>query len=82
MPNYDLIPEHCRDGMKMYIEHGVIPGDFLQAVITNNLVEAFHRADDTNIAKLQDYAQFLYWEIPSNAWGSEENMIAWAGKRR
>jgi len=76
--DYSKIPEHCRRGMKRYIEHGIIPGGFLQAVICNNLVESFARADGTNILRLFDYASFLYNEIPTSAWGSEEKMLEWA----
>jgi len=78
MTNYDKIPEHCRGGMRRYVEEGVIPGEFLQAVICNDLVESFGRADDINSDRLRDYAGFLYNEIPSLSWGSKEKMRAWA----
>ena len=80
--DYSKIPEHCQKGMKRYIEHGIIPGDFLQAVICNNLVESFARADGTNILCLFDYACFLYNEIPTSAWGSEEKMMKWSEAKR
>ena len=78
MTDYSRLPEHCREGMKRYIEHGIIPGDFLQAVICNNLVETFAIADDTNIKRLCDYAFFLYWDAPSPCWGSKKKMSEWA----
>lgn len=81
MPNYEMIPKHCRNGMKRYIEWGVIPGDFLQAVISNNLKESFERADDINIERLFDYVNFLYNEAPLACWGSKETMIAWHKKK-
>ena len=81
MINYDLIPEHCRDSMKRYIEHGVIPGGFLQAVICNDLVGAFGKADQTNRHRLYDYCDFLYNYMPDPAWGSKEKMIAWSKKK-
>jgi len=68
--------------MRLYVEQGVLPGSFLRAVISNNLVEAFAQADSTNILRLFDYANFLYNEVPSPCWGSEEKMLAWAEKRR
>jgi len=82
MINYDKIPEHCRRGMKRYIEEGVIPGDFLQAIICNDLVESFGRADDINTAHMRDYCDFLYNEVPTPAWGSDAKMIAWAKAKR
>ena len=76
-PNYSLIPEHCRDGVRDYIEKGHPVGDFLTAIFQNSLVHSFAMADDTNIEKLKDYAQFLYWETPSEAWGSPAKVTAW-----
>ncbi len=75
--DYSKIPEHCQDAMRRYIELGEIPEEFLQAVICNDLVESFKLADDINCLRMKDYASFLYWEIPSNAWGSKEKMEAW-----
>ena len=79
---YDILPEHCREGMILYIEYGVIPGSFLTAVIENDLVHSFAYADDINIKRLFDYAGFLYNECPSQAWGSKEKVAAWAKARK
>lgn len=75
--DYSMIPEHCRDGMRRYIEQGVIPGDFLQAVICNDLVLAASRADYINQQCLLDYARFLY-NAPAGAWGNLERMQRWS----
>ncbi len=40
---YDHLPQTLRGGVYRYIEYGVLPGDFLIAVITNNLKEACAR---------------------------------------
>ena len=57
--NYDLLPEHIRKGARLYIEHGVIPGSFLQAIICNDLTESFKRADDVNRVRMFDIEFFL-----------------------
>lgn len=75
--NYSMIPDHCRDGLRRYVEKGQIPGDFLQAVICNDLVLAASRADYINQQCLQDYARFLY-NAPAGCWGSMEKMRRWA----
>ena len=80
--NYDMLPEHCRDGMRRYIEHGVIPESFLQAMICNEFVETCVQADPNNLYELKGCAMFLYWEIPGLAWKSEERMKAWAKAHR
>lgn len=75
--DYRIIPEHCRSGMTRYIEEGIIPGDFLIAVICNKLVESYGKADNTNTLRMRDYADFLYNSAPPGSWGSEELMKAW-----
>lgn len=81
MLKYDILPEHMRHGMKLYIEKGIPGGDFMTAVLENNLVEAFQRADNTNLDHMTEWARFLYWEMPSEAWGSPEKVQAWIDHR-
>ncbi|MFH1626086.1 MAG: hypothetical protein ABID54_13165 [Pseudomonadota bacterium] len=78
--NYDKLPEHMRSGTQLYIERGILPGNFLQAVICNNLRESLARADHINTARMSDIAGFFYNETPFNCWGSEKRMKAWAKK--
>jgi len=83
MPNYNMLPEHFRDGMKRYIENGIIPGNFLQAVICNDLKKSVWYADNIDtILQLSNCINFFHWEIPGTAWGSKEKMEAWAGTHR
>ena len=71
------ISDACADGIARYIAYRIKPGSFLTAVLENDLVGAFGRADDHNIKILDRYARFLYWDIPSPAWGSPEKVKAW-----
>jgi len=71
------LPDYMRQGMMDYIMEGVRPGHFLQAVISNNLKEACHYADDTNQHRLFDYILFLHNAAPMNAWGSKKHMESW-----
>lgn len=76
----DLLPDYMRSGMERYLLHGISPGGFLTAVLENNLVEAFARADMTNRPRLWDYAKFLHNyapKIPVPAWGSPEIVAKW-----
>lgn len=66
------IPQHMLEALLRYKERGIPPGDFLQAVLCNDLVEAVGRADDYNIEVIPAYADFLYNQLPRTAWGSEE----------
>jgi len=75
--NYSLLPEHMRGGMRRYIEQGILPGGFLQAVLSDSLSQSGMRADDVNRERLLDYAHFLYEEAPLACWGSEEAVRKW-----
>jgi len=75
--NYDSLPEHMRGSIKRYIDNGVPPGDFLQAVLSNDLKESFSRADDKNIAAMFDWVCFLYNYAPIHCHGSKEKMEMW-----
>lgn len=75
--NYSLLPEHIRGGVKRYIEQGIRPGDFLQAVISNKLKESFERADDINRYEMFKIVLFFYNEAPLSCWKSEDSMNRW-----
>ena len=75
------IPIRMMDGLERYINHHVPPGDFLSAVIKNNLRATIERADDENIANLPAYIGFLYNEAPSQCWGSEQAFKNWINQR-
>ncbi len=72
------IPKRMMPSIDRYIKHGVIPGRFLQAVICNNLHNAFSYADDENLENIAAYVGYFYNEVPCNAWGSNERMLKWA----
>jgi len=80
MRNYELLPEHIRKAVKAYVEDRIQPGGFLTAVIQNNLVESFKRADHINIKRMSDIVEFFYNEVPSACWGSSEKMKKWLNK--
>jgi len=69
------IPERMRGGIVRYITEGIIPGDFLQAIITNDLKKAVWLADEENTRLLREYVLFFYNYAPAGCWGSHENMI-------
>jgi hypothetical protein len=65
------------DGLKLYVERGIMPGDFLTALLSNDLVEAFRRADDNNTAAMRSWALFVYSDLPRGCWGSREIVQTW-----
>ena len=67
--------------LDLYVRHGVKPGGFLTAVLQNKLKEAYQCADDYNTEHMWHLVKHLYWEIPAEAWGSEEKFEKWIKHR-
>lgn len=77
---FHLIPEHMRNDLDLYLRRGIPPGSFMLAVLRNDLVDAYARADHINQHRIRDYADFLYNyapSIPVRAWGSPEAVSHW-----
>lgn len=75
--DWSLVPEHMRDGLKMYFDLGVMPGSFMTAVLSNDLRESFGRADEINRHRLFDIVSFLWMYAPASCWGSPEKVRDW-----
>ena len=75
--NVGMLPEHMQQPMSDYIEKGIAPGSFLSAVLSNDLMGAFGRADSTNIYRIKDFASFLYNHAPSLCHGSPTRVAKW-----
>ena len=65
-----------------YVNHGLRPGDFLSAVIRNDLKEAVARADSENLRNLPAFVAYFYNEVPAICWGSSEAMDQWIEMHR
>ena len=74
---WDKIPFHNRESISKYVEHGIKPGGFLQAVITNDLKAACVQADDINRDAIHAIVLFFHVWAPPGCWGSHERMVAW-----
>ena len=69
--------ETTRAGIMRFVEHGIKPGDFLTAVLSNDLMDAIGRADEENQRDIVEICQFIHMEIPYNCHGSPELVKAW-----
>lgn len=76
------IPDRMMGGLKRYVEDHIAPGDFLMAVLTNNLSEAVGRADEENMANLPAYVAFLHNQVPANCWGNPLTVHDWLKERK
>jgi len=77
-----MIPTELKESLDRYVTHRIPTGDFLHAVLTNNLMEAFGRADDNNRYLLFDICSYVYNEMPASCHGNEEKVNAWLNARQ
>ena len=71
------VPSHLIDGLMRYITVGCPLGDFLTAVMENNLMEAFGRADTLSELGMKGLCTFLYNYAPAQCHGSPGKVKAW-----
>jgi hypothetical protein len=74
---YAEIPERMREGLRRYIVDRVQPGDFLTAVICNDLRNAVGRADAENLSLIPLYVRWFYNVAPNQSHGSLSRMNTW-----
>ena len=72
-----MIPPITKDQIDEYVKNRIPPGGFLNAVLSNNLMESFYRADDINRHHMFDIVKYLYNDVPSDCWGSDDKVEAW-----
>lgn len=65
------------DSLKLYQDHKIPTGSFLEAVLSNDLMGAMRRADEYSKMNLYNIVYYIYNEMPSNCWGSGEIVSKW-----
>ena len=80
-PNADLAPVQIIESLERYRDNGVPSGDFLQAVLENNLCNSMGRADADNLLALPDIVAWVYNRMPASAWGSPEKYRKWIERK-
>lgn len=68
---YAAIPAHMQESIMNYVLRKIPVGNFLKAVICNNLREAVGYADEENLPLLKIYVQWFYNVCPANLVGKE-----------
>ena len=77
MIDYSKLPDYMQEPARCYIEEGRPTGSFLRALFSNDLMETFGRADDTNRAMIFEWVRFVHNEAPSGCHGSPQMVKAW-----
>ena len=83
-PDMDFtgVPIHLHQGLLRYLHDGVPPGNFLQAVIRNDLSDAILRADDECLGSIKGIVGFFNMEMPAPSWGSQAAMDKWCKQQQ
>ena len=71
------LPENIKGAIDRYVEERIQPGGFTSAVLENNLAMAIGRADENSLKAIREIVGYVYNEIPSRAWGSQEKVQSW-----
>ena len=64
-----------------FADRHIMPGDFVRAVLENDLRQTIQRATDHSHECLRDILRYLVWEIPAQCWGSREKVATWVKAR-
>jgi len=80
MVSYSKLPAHMQDTARLYVEKGIPGGSFFTAVVSNDLMRAFARADETNADAMRDWVMWLYNDAPCWCHGSPERVREWISR--
>lgn len=73
------VPQYTLDGLLAYWYDKTPVSSFLTAVLENNLMESFARADEYNNKAIYEICKFVYCEMPNDCHGSQEIVRRWLG---
>lgn len=76
------VDAHILQSIFRYAFFGVPVGDFLQAVIANNLREAMGRADHHNKRVMHEIVRVFYNYCPGDCWGKPDAYKVWLEARK
>ena len=75
------ISERMMGGIERWVEEGILPCNFLQAIISNNLSMAVINADDENLINIPAFVDYFYNHTPNRCWGSVSELAKWKGTK-
>lgn len=74
-------PPLVRQAIDKWATQAQKPGDFVCALLQNDLLGAYQRADPWSTKNMAAIVAYLWNEVPSDAWGSVERFEAWPALR-
>ena len=77
-----MIPEQTKLSIDRYVNDGIPPGGFVTAVLANDLMQAFARADSFNASAMIYIVRYVYNHTPIGCHGSYEAVSEWINNYR
>ena len=75
--DYELIPHHMMENIKMYVAKKWKLGGFLEAVFSNDLFKACGAADHINLPLIPVYVNYIWNKCPTDCHGNREKVENW-----
>ena len=72
-----VVPKRIAEALEHWVKEATLPGQFLQAVLRNDLLDAIGRADDECLATFKAIILWLCNVAPSTCWGSPQAVEYW-----
>jgi hypothetical protein len=72
--------DQSRESLYNYFVHGLEPGGFMTAVLSNDLYSACARADYTNVNLMQQYTLWIENHAPYGSFGDRDTVRGWLRK--
>jgi len=76
------IPPTIRESLDRYANEGCPTGGFLKAVLANDLMQAFAKADMDSMEAMPAIVGYVYNSMPSNCHGSYDIVAAWVERHK
>ena len=82
-----LIPTQTLRAINGYRKKGIAPGDFLLAVLRNDLIELCevidhaNKDDRENLAQLGEIVFHMFYHLPRECWGTRQRVLDWTPDR-
>jgi hypothetical protein len=77
LTRYPEIPSYMHRDIIRYVVDRRLSGNFLTAIVSNDLQRAFAYGDSANIKALHSWVKLMYNWAPAECWGREEVVAEW-----
>lgn len=75
--DWSQCPKRFKHALFLYVEDGVPPGHFMEAVLAGDLYGAVQRGNEDSLAELTPLVRFIYNQVPGLAWGCYNRIADW-----